>query len=400
MVNKSIAKKEVESQICSDVRENIHLNDIHISTLEQLDEYVRGFVRMVIDKALNEEFRNFIGVERYVRGDGRKDCRNGFRYRSLETSFGFIEDIKIPRSRKNNFYPSIFQRWKRSEKRIKRLISDMFLNGISTRKVKILTKTIFGKRYSHSTVSRFNQSLQEDLIEWLNRPITKKIRYLILDAVNLKVRRHWISKESLLCAIGITSDGYKTFLGFMLGGRESTQSWEDFLTHLIRRGLDPEGVSLVTCDGNPGLLKALETNMPDVRIQRCTVHKINNIYSNAGKSVRNLVKEEAKRIFSCTSKQEALSRFEEWKGKWEGTVPKAVKCLEKDLENCLSFYDYPYRHWTKIRTTNLIERAFKEFRRRIKIMETFPNESSCIRIMFSLSKLLDENWKYKPINGF
>jgi len=373
-----------------------------------LERWVRGAVRMIINKAINEEFNAFIGCLPYERTEERKDYRNGYLLKDFETRFGVIENILIPRvrgirqcegcERNKGFFPSIFKRWQRREGKIGRVISEIFLRGVSTRKIKAISKAIWGREYSASKVSDFNQSLKEEFVAYFNRPIEEAIRYLFLDAVSLKVRRNWISREALLCAIGITEGGRREFLGFILGGRESTKSWEDFLLHLRRRGLtDP---SLIVLDGNAGLLHAIEGIFPGVSVQRCMVHKVRNIAAYCPKSLKELVVSEAKRIFYATNKQEAVSRFKEWEGRWNMVVPKAVGCLEKDLDSCLAFYSFPYRHWDKIRTTNIIERAFREFRRRIKVMDSFPTEESCIRIMFALAKLLNENWKHKPIKGF
>ena len=403
----NIAKKSIESQEEStfDKKERKFNNPESIieqlpsgpEFFEMLDEQLRHFARITIVNTIQDEFDKFIGAGPYQRSDQRSDYRNGTRYRDFETRFGLIKDIQIPRARKSNFVSTLFARWTRREKKITRAIAEMFIHGISTRKVKKITKTIWGKEYSASTVSRCNKVLQEDYIKWMNRPISKKIRYLFLDGINLKLRRHWISSESLLCAIGISEDGKKEFLGFMLGGKESTKSWESLLLMLKQRGLSQDHLELVTVDGNPGLLSALKTLLPKVPVQRCIVHKIRNIVGKCPRKLRGIVPAEAKQIFYATSKDEALNIFYAFKQKYDATLPQIVQCIEKDIKELLTFYDFPYKHWVKIRSTNVIERAFKEFRRRIKIMETFPNEQSCLRIMFSLAKLLNENWEYKPI---
>ena len=365
---------------------------------EALEGWVKGAVRMVIEKAINEEFRRFMGCLPYERSPQRGNYRNGYFFREFETRFGAIEGIAIPRARKRGFFPSIFKRWQRREGKISRIITDIFLRGVSTRKIKAISQALWGKGYSAATVSEFNKSLKEEFISYFNQPIKEPIKFLFIDAVNLKLRRNWISKEALLCAIGVTEKGRKQFLGFILGGRESTKSWEDFLLHLVRRGL--VNPSFITLDGNPGLISACKSIFPEAVIQRCTVHKVWNIATYCPKTLKASVVAEAKRIFSATSRREALDRFSEWKERWSQVVPKAVHCLEKDLEDCIAFYSFPYRYWVKIRTTNIIERAFREFRRRIRVMDSFPTEESCVRIMFALAKLLNESWEHKLIKGF
>lgn len=367
---------------------------------DMLEAQLRDIARITIINTIYDEFDKFIGAAPYQRSDDRTDSRNGFRYRSFETRFGVIKDIPIPRSRTGRFITKLFHRWNRRENKITRAIADLFVNGISTRKVKKITKAIWGRNYSATTVSRCNQVLKEEYLKWMNRPISQSIRYLFLDAVNLKIRRHWISKEALLCAIGITEDGKKELLGFMLGGRESTASWESLLLLLLQRGLSADHLKMVTVDGNAGLLSALGSLLPGVTIQRCIVHKIRNIVGKCPRSLRGVVPAEAKLIFYATSQAEAREQFNEFKTRWQKQLPQIVECIEKDLDQLIAFYQFPYRHWPKIRSTNVIERAFKEFKRRIKVMETFPNEQSCLRIMLALSKMLNENWEYKPIKDF
>jgi transposase-like protein len=367
---------------------------------ENLEKQTRMFARNVIIRWIQEEFDHFIGAGPYQRTDQRSDQRNGFRTRHVETRLGVLEDIPIPRARNGNFNPTIFHRWKRRERKVTRLLASLFIHGISTRKVKCISKLLWDKSYSSATVSRSNHILQEEYLQWMHRPITEPIRYLILDAVNLKIRRHWVSKEALLCAIGITDKGTKEFLCFHLGGRESTHSWETLIEKLISRGISKKHLQLITVDGNPGLLRALETLFPGIPIQRCVVHKIWNVVGKCPRNLRNIVPAEMKSIFYATNHEEALDRFKTFKERWQQQLPGLVGCIEKDLDSLFHFYAFPYRHWILIRSTNVIERAFKEFRRRVKIMETFPNEMSCHRIMFSLAKLMNENWKYKPIKNF
>jgi putative transposase len=367
---------------------------------DMLEQQLRDIARITIINTIQDEFDKFIGAAPFQRSEDRNDSRNGVRYRDFETRLGMIENIAIPRARKGRFIPQLFSRWKRRETKITRAIAALFINGISTRKVKKITKAIWGRSYSATTVSQCNKVLQEEYETWLHRPISPSIRYLFLDAINLKVKRHWISKEALLCAIGISADGKKEFLGFLLGGRESTVSWEQLLSQLLKRGLSADQLKLVTVDGNAGLLSALGSLLPGVMIQRCIVHKIRNIVGKCPRSLRGLVPAEAKQLFYATSQAEARERFQEFKNRWQQRLPSIVELIEKDLEQLLAFYQFPYHHWEKIRSTNVIERAFKEFRRRLKVMETFPNENSCLRIMFSLAKMLNENWEYKPIKNF
>jgi transposase-like protein len=381
--------------------QNDRFRDVLDNFLSYIDEWVREGIRDVIQRALKEEFDHFIGAERYERTKSRVALRNGYgRQRSILTGFGLIEGIRVPRARDAKFRSKIIPKWKRRQGKISRIITDMFIRGISTRKVKALCRNLWGSGLSASSVSEMNKQMHEELLLWLNRPIKERIAYLILDAVELKVRRTKVSGEALLCAVGITEGGKKVFLGIMLGGKESSESWERFLLSLIDRGLKAEDLKLIVVDGGKGLLKAISEVFPDVKIQRCTVHKMRNVVSRCPVALRGVVSSEAKEIFNSSSKQEALDSFYRWKERWEDKVPKVVELIEKDLDTLLTFYEFPYRRWKKIRTTNIIERCFREFRRRIDSMDSFPNEQSCMRIMFSLARMIDEDWSFKPIKNF
>lgn len=368
--------------------------------LELMIEEVRQRTRDVFIKAAETEFTTFIGADPYQRTEQRKDCRNGYRSRDLVTEVGTLRDLPIPRAREGSFTPSFLSKWQRVQKKVTRIIAEMFLRGVSTRKVGKLSKAIWGTAFSPAAVSIFNGQLKEEFLQWMNRPITTPIRYLFLDGIALKLRRKWISKEMLLCAVGITAEGKKEFLGFILGGTESSASWEFLLRHLIQRGLDPAQLACVTIDGSTGLKKALSLVLPDVRLQPCIVHRLWNVTGHTPWSLRSLVPAEAKQIFYAPNEQQARSLFQAFKNRWAKEAPKAVECIEKDIDALLSFYKLPFRHWTLIRSTNVIERTFKEFRRRVKIMETFPTEESCQRIMFALAKMLNEGWMTKPISTF
>jgi len=398
----SIVQKRVESQ----EEKKLQKVEGYIQSIEpekfweELGVVIREGIRIALEKAINYEFSQFIGALEYKRTPNRRDVRNGYRTRNFETVYGPLEDIKIPRARNSSFTSRIVPRFERRQGRMARLISRIFLLGLSTRDIKKVSKHLYGKIYSPGLVSRFNKELGEALTLWQERPIEKEITYLYLDAVNLPIRRDKTSKEALLCAVGVTEDGEKEFLNFMLGGKECQVSWEKLLLRLKRRGLSEEKLKLVIVDGNPGLLAALRSCLPTVPVQRCTVHKLRNISNHCPRAIQASVVADAKRIIYATSKKEALEEFKAWKERYKNLAPRAILCLEKDLDDVLRFMDFRYKIWVSIRTTNIIERVFREFRRRMKTMDTFPTEESCIRIMFSLAQLVNENWEGKPFKHF
>jgi transposase-like protein len=369
--------------------------------MDSVEDELRYFTRLLIQTFVEDEFRAYIGADYYERTEEREDWRNGYqRPKKVLTRLGLIKGIKVPRARTSGFKSKILKRWQRREKRIAQIVQQLFIRGISTRKIKKLSQILWGTDLSPSQVSSLNSQIKQELTLWLNRKLTKKFSYLFLDGINLKLKRGTVSSEALLCVVGLTDRGEKEFLGFMLGGRESQKSWENALLHFIRCGLNPKSVKLVISDGCPGLLKAINTLFPDASHQRCLFHKMRNLSNKCPQQEWPIIKAKLQRIYYAPNEWEAKRLKEEFIDEYDQIFPKLTSCLEKDFENCITHKKHPFRRWSHIRTTNLIERTFKEFRRRINSMEIFPNEASCIRIMYQLAKLQNENWEGKPFKNF
>jgi len=245
-----------------------------------------------------------------------------------------------------------------------------------------------------------NKHVKKELIRWLNRPITKDIAYLIIDGASFKVRRKRVGTEAALCAVGITEDGQREYLGFIQGQRESREAWEFLLTHLVRRGLNPKKVLMVVSDGCPGILAAIRTIFPYSDHQRCLFHKMGNLQAKCPKTEWPLIKAKLRKIYYAPNSLEAKAQAQSFIEEYRELYPALVKCVEKDLDACIVYMNHPPTRWKHIRTTNIIERSFKEVKRRVKVMEQFPNEESCIRILFTLLRAQNEIWEGKPIKGF
>lgn len=369
--------------------------------IDGLAEYIRGFIKHAVEQAVKQELTNFLGYEQYQRGEERRDnYRNGYYERDLLTRFGLIEDIQVARDRNGEFESRVLSRYKRREEKIDRQIIDLFIGGISTRKMKKVTKELFGKGYSPGTISRINKQLTQEMRAWLEQPIEDNIVYIFLDGLNLPVKRFAVSKESLLVAVGITADGYRKILGVQLGDRESASSWREFFKDLKRRGLKGESLVLGIMDGLPGLEQAFAEAFPRAQVQRCVVHKLRNVAVKLPRKIQKDCLAHAKRIFYAGSLEEAEERFRTWKETWEKVAPSAVSCLEKDLAAVLSFYTQPKPLWKLLRSTNTIERTFKEFRRRTRQMDSLPSEDCCLRCIYAISCELNQTWAKKRIDGF
>lgn len=369
--------------------------------LDRVEGEVRDFVRTMIQAYAEDEFLRYIGAKPYERCATRRDWRNGSRPKKLETRFGLISDLQLPRGRQiGTAYSQIQGRYRRQDQRIEEIVTEMFLRGVSTRKVGKISRLLWGEEVSPAEVSRMNKQVRRELLRWLNRPIAKKFAYLIIDGAYFKVRRKRLGREAALCAIGLTEAGEREFLGFIQGQRESQQAWEFLLTQLVRRGLDPQGVLLVASDGCPGMTTAIRTVFPYSRHQRCLFHKMANLKAKCPKREWPLIKAQLDRIYYAPNMMEAKAQAEWFSREYHSIFPALVDCLMKDLDQCLAYMSHPASRWKHIRTTNMIERAFKEVKRRVKVMEQFPTEESCIRILFTLLRDQNENWEDRPIKHF
>jgi len=368
--------------------------------LEALAGYIRRFLTMSFQKAIELELTEFLGYQPYERGVSKNNSRNGHYRRSLVTRFGVLKGISVARDRQDDFEPKILRRYQRREDKINQQVMALFIGGISTRRMKTITRMLVGRGYSAGTISNINKQLTADMKAWLTAPIEDDIVYVFLDGLNLPVRRFTVSKESLLMAIGISRDGRRRVLGVQLGDRESAASWRECLKDLKSRGFKGSCLELGIMDGLPGLEEAFSEVFPRAKIQRCIVHKLRNIAAKLPRSIQKDCLSGVKRIFYAVSQEEARKRFQDWKEQWSKITPGAVECLEKDLEVVLTFYLFPKEHWIRIRTTNIIERAFKEFRRRTRAMDSFPNEECCLRCVYAISQELDERWSQYQIKKF
>jgi putative transposase len=369
--------------------------------LDHVETGVRDFVRQMLQGYAEDEFLRFIGAKPYERSPLRKDRRNGSRCKTLETRFGLIEDLRVPSGRKSaTSYSTIRSRYRRQDERIGQIVSEMFLRGVSTRKGGKISHLLWGSEVSPAEVSRMNKSVKKELIRWLNRPITEQFAYLVIDGAYFKVRRKRISREAALCAVGITEKGKREHLGFIQGHRESQSAWEGLLTQLVRRGLNPKGVLMVISDGCPGITAAIRTVLPYSEHQRCLFHKMGNLKVKCPKSEWSLIKARLDRIYYAPNLMEAKAQAESFTHEYRAVFPALVECLEKDLDACLAYMGQPASRWKHIRTTNLIERSFKEVKRRVKVMEQFPTEESCIRILFTLFQEQNKVWEGRSIKHF
>jgi transposase-like protein len=254
---------------------------------------------------------------------------------------------------------------------------------------------------SATTVSNVTKVIDTKVKEYQNRLLLDEYQYLILDGINLKVRQaSGYKKRGVLVAYGITCFGFRELISFRQVGVESKTKWLAFLEDLRRRGLEGKNLKLITVDGHKGLLSAVDEVYPFIPIQRCWAHKMRNVVGYLPKKYQKQCSKEASLIYNAPNRLQAIKQFKLWKSKWQRIDKEAVHCLEKDLDQMLNLFNCPEEHRIKVRTTNVIERSFREVRRRTRTMNCFTNEASCDRIIYCIFNHLNNHWKEHPLKKF
>ena len=356
----------------------------------------------LLENSLQEEIKQRLGgVSSHERSEQRLDQRNGCYQRDLVTSHGTIEDVRVPRSRNGVYKPEVFHRYQRRSAEVDAAMVDMFCRGVSTRQVGAILEVLTGTSVSASTVSQVTKALDEHVRAYHQRPLQDQYQYLLLDAVVLRSKgADGPKKVYVLAAYGIRLDGRRELIDFAQAKGESEAEWTRFLESLYRRGLRGDALRLVTTDGASGLIAALDMVYPSVPRQRCWVHKLRNVTNKLRKANREPCIKEAKQIYLAKTRRKAVVRFRAWKRHWEPIEPKAVACLARDIDDLLVLFDMPEAHRKTIRTTNPIERAFREVRRRTRPMSCFNNPSSIDRIIFAVFAHQNANWENAPLHQF
>jgi len=368
---------------------------------EELGEQVRGEVKRLLEEALEAERTDWLGAGRYVRDQaGRRDYRNGYYRRDLGTRLGRLCGLRVPRTR-GGCRSQLLGRYQRRQEPVNELVREAFLRGISTRQVGEVLEPILGEAYSAQTVSRIVQGLDLAVAAYHRRRLREEYVYLFLDGVVLKVRdaRGKVRRRVVLAAYGVTRQGRRELIGYRLAAGESEAVWTAFLQDFFLRGLEGRHLRLITTDGSTGLKAALQLVYPQVPQQRCWAHKLRNIADKVPKKEGSCVREAAA-IYQAAHRREALRAYRAWAEKWREQRPRAVASLERDLDELLNFFAVPRAHWRKVRTTNVIERCFREVRRRTRPISSFTNPASCDRIIFGVISHLNRSWERKPLKQF
>lgn len=360
----------------------------------------KKWLKRILEDCMQLEFDDFIGTDPYERDEEeRKNYRNGFYYRSLHTVYGLINDLKVPRPRNGGFTPQVFKKYERREESLNRLMTECYWRGISTRDMSSISSALSGVHISTKVVTRLTKEWDIEANLWHKRPLGDDYVYLMFDGVWIKNRNVEKKKRLILVAYGIKDDGTKEIIDYLLSYSESECQWIKFLTNLTSRGLEGKNLKLVITDGCKGLANAIDIAFPQVDHQLCWAHKMRNILNNVKAEDHVEVKEGLSKIFTeeVTTKESAMKIIWTWQRKWRPFYPAAVNCLDRDLEQLLYYFNCPAKHHSAIRTSNHIERQFKEFRRRMRSMEVLPNKSSANRIFYALTQIRNEKLRDYPL---
>ncbi len=369
---------------------------------EDLSAQGRETLRTLLEASMETELSLRLGYQPYARDPQvHTDYRNGCYTRDLDTQFGPIRGLRVPRARRAKSQYRVLERYGRRARWVNELVQEMFLAGVSTRRVGQITEALLEASVSASSVSRICASLTQQVRAWHARPLLDLYRYLLLDGVTLKVRGACgVRKLLALCVYGITWEGRRELLDFRLARSESEAEWTRLLEDLRRRGLEGTRVQLAVTDGGQGLIHALQAVFPHLPLQRCWAHKLRNVAQHLKVAQREPCLAEAARIYQASSRREAIRQFRQWRQHWHKEAPKAVARLEKDLEELLAFFAQPSAHWRKIRTTNAIERQFREVRRRTDPMTCFAHEASADRILYAIFTYANARWAESLLKEF
>ena len=361
----------------------------------------RRWFRVVLEDCMLTEFEeSLVCVPAYERDEKRKNQRNGFYYRSLQTVFGLIQDLKVPRPRFGGFTPCVFEKHERRQKSINKMITECYWRGISTRDMTYIVHELTGVHVASSVVTRLTKKWDHETKLWHKRPLGDDYIYLMFDGVWIKNRSMGEKRRLVLVAYGIKSNGARELIDYSLTQSESESNWQKFLTQLAARGLIGEHLNLIVSDGCKGLQNAIDTVYPLIDHQLCWAHKMRNIVKNVKKSDQEKVVRGLKPLFGkngVTTKQAAMAIIWKWQMEWRKVYPSAVKCLDRDLERLLLYLDCPKEHHLAVRTSNHIERQFKELRRRMKSMEVLPNRDSADRTLYALMQIRNEKLRAYPL---
>lgn len=362
----------------------------YLSKLGIDEDFLRQGVELLTRLVMEIESEAVVGAGRHERSADRQTQRNGYRHRRWETRVGEI-DVAIPKLRQGSYFPGFLEARRPSEKALLAVVQSAYIQGVSTRRVDELVQALGLTGMDKSKVSRICQELDEQVAAFRDRPLDGLHPYVWLDAVYLKVRQGGrIVNKALVIAIGARDSGEREVLGFALGGSEEKAFWISFLRSLKSRGL--EGVKLVISDAHEGLVGAIEEVLTGSSWQRCRVHFMRNVLAHIPKGDKSLVAAALRTVFAQSNRKAALGQQAEVIQALRSRWPKAADVVEAAGESVLAYMDFPPSHWSRIYSTNPLERLNKEVRRRSNVVGIFPDDASVDRLIGNVLLEIDDDW--------
>ncbi|WP_175987086.1 IS256 family transposase [Bacillus sp. Marseille-Q1617] len=371
----------------NDNTKNLNLSSLLESTMK---EVLKEKVEFILQEEIKEVLKN--------EPVGQNNSRNGYYPRTLDTVYGRVEDLDVPRDRNGEFQTELFEPYKRRMVAVDELVIQLYRHGVGVRQVGKIMKSLLGDSYSPGTISNVTDTVLQDIREWQNRPLKKRYCALYLDALFVNVRRDTVGKEAVYIVLGISPEGNREVLGFYIGGRESSNGWSEILNDLRERGV--EQVLLGVFDGLSGLEDAFLRAFPKADVQRCVVHKVRNTLNNARKKHQPELAQDLKTIYKADSYEEAQAALQELKEKWKKTYKREFESWENDLPVLLTFFKYPKDVQKYLYTTNLIERLNREVRKRLKTMDSLPNIEAAEKIIYMNVSDYNDRWARRKLSGF
>jgi transposase-like protein len=354
------------------------------------DSPFRAMLEFIAQNALEFEMTEHLGAGPYERTEGRTGYRNGYKPRILTTAVGDLH-LLVPQDRDGTFSTSLFERYQRSDKALVLSMMEMYVQGVSTRKVSAITEELCGRSFSSQLVSKLAGELDERVAEWRSRPISGSWPYLIVDARYEKVRRGGrVISQGILIVLGINSDGMREILAMEVADTENETTWSDLFRDLKRRGL--AGVELVTSDAHEGIKRAAERYFQGASWQRCQFHFIRNLLHLASKGQKADLAADLRSIFDSGDAETLNWRLSETVRKWEVIRPAVAEKIDEEIIGALACFCFPRAHRKRIRTTNCLERFNQEIKRRTRVVRIFPNSASALRLIATLAMEQNENW--------
>lgn len=361
-----------------------------VEVLRDQEDFLKPLMEGLVQQVLELEMEMCVGAAKGERSEGRMGYRSGSYPRKLITRVGRLE-LRVPQDRAGRFSTEVFERYQRSEKALVSALAQMYVEGVSTRKVRAITEELCGHEFSAGAISAVNARMDVELERFARRALTEPMAYLILDARYEKVRETGVvGSQAVLVALGVDFEGHRQVLAVEMANRESVSAWRDFLVRLKDRGLN--GVMLAVSDDHPGLRSAIREVLPEACWQRCYVHFLRNAMDYLPRKCRDDCLTELRWLYDRHDVEEARRDLRTWLERWQERYPKLCDWVEANIEETFTFYRLPREHHKHLKSTNMLERFNQELKRRTLVVRIFPDRDSCLRLTRAVAVEIHEGW--------